>query len=384
LNPFTLFYILVAAVLYVALLPFILFLSLKPKYRESIPARFFLRSNGPFDKPGIWFHVCSLGEARALKPLLDRLENRQINITTTTQTGFAEALKYDADVRYLPYELFLPFWVKKEKVVVVLEAEFWYLLFAVAHARGARLLLVNARISERSFPKYKKMRWLYRRMLTFVDTVYCQSQADRERFIRLGAAEVKVIGNIKLAQQIRATAEYVKPDSEVIVAASTHETEEEPIIRAYLEYTLTHQSRLIVVPRHPERFAAVWEMIQTMAQEHTVSRWSESRSLDAEITLIDAMGELNNIYAISDIAILGGAFKEDVGGHNPLEPAHFGCKIITGRHAYMQQELFKYVRDVQIVEPDAIKSALIRAKSMRGSHVDEKIDLDAVINEIVR
>lgn len=384
MKPFTFLYTFVAALLYIAALPFILLLSLKPKYRESIPARFFLRSNRPFDKPGIWFHVCSLGEARALKPLLERLENRQINITTTTHTGFTEASKYKAEVRYLPYELFLPFWVKREDVVVVLEAEFWYLLFAVAKARGARLLLLNARILERSFPKYKKMRWLYRRMLAFVDTVYCQSEEDKERFVQLGAAEVKVVGNIKLAQEIRATAAYTKPDSEVIVAASTHETEEEPIIRAYLDYARMHPSRLIIVPRHPERFAAVWEMIKKMAGEHTVSRWSESKNFEAEITLIDAMGELNNIYAISDIAILGGAFKEDVGGHNPLEPAHFGCKIITGSHAYMQQELFKYVHDVQTVEPDEIETALIKAKSMQGSHVDEQIDLDAVISEIAR
>ncbi len=316
--------------------------------------------------------------------MLERLKERQINITTTTHTGFTEASKYKADVRYLPYEMFLPFWVGREDVVVVLEAEFWYLLFAVAKARGARLLLLNARISERSLPKYMKMRWLYSRMLAYVDTVYCQSEEDRVRFIGLGASNVEVIGNIKLAQKISATREYERPDSEVIVAASTHESEEEPMIRAYLDYVKRHKSRLIVVPRHPERFGAVWEMIEKMADGRSTSRWSKSKSFEADITLLDAMGELNNIYAISDVAILGGAFKADVGGHNPLEPAHFGCKIITGKHAFMQQELFKYVHDVQIVEPEELTDALVRAKSMRGSHVDEDIDLDTVIDEIKR
>ena len=382
MKPFTFLYTLLAALLYVIALPFILLLSLKAKYRSSIPARFFLVDNGPFEKQGVWFHVCSLGEARALKPILDRLEGKQINITTTTHTGFSEASKYKADVRYLPYEIFLPFWAVKQDVVVVLEAEFWYLLFAVAKARGAKLLLLNARISERSFPKYKKMGWLYRRMLAYVDRVYCQSEADRERFKELGAKKIEVIGNIKLAQQITATKKYEKPDTEVIVAASTHEGEEALIIRAYLAYAKEHKSRLIVVPRHPERFNAVWELINTIAVGQTLSRWSESHSFDADIILIDAMGELNNIYAISDVAVLGGAFKEDVGGHNPLEPAHFGCKIITGKHAFMQQELFKYVRDAQIVEADAIEEALRKARNMTGSHVDESIDLDAVIEDI--
>ncbi len=191
-----------------------------------------------------------------------------------------------------------------------------------------------------------------------------------------------MIGNIKLAQQITATKKYEKPDTEVIVAASTHEGEEALIIRAYLAYAKEHKSTLIVVPRHPERFNAVWELINTIAVGQTLSRWSESHSFDADIILIDAMGELNNIYAISDVAVLGGAFKEDVGGHNPLEPAHFGCKIITGKHAFMQQELFKYVRDAQIVEADAIEEALRKARNMTGSHVDESIDLDAVIEDI--
>lgn len=382
MKPFTLVYALIAVLLYVVALPLILLLSLRQKYRESIPARFFLRSNRPFTRHGIWFHVCSLGEARALGPVLERLKEQQVNITTTTHTGFTEASKYKADVRYLPYEMFLPFWVRREDVVVVLEAEFWYLLFAVAKARGARLLLLNARISERSFPKYIKMRWLYRRMLAYVDTVYCQSEADRERFIALGAGDVKVIGNIKLAQKISATVHYERPEGEVIVAASTHDTEEESIIRAYLDYAKDHPSRLVVVPRHPERFSTVWEMIEKLADGRSTSRWSDSKSLEADITLIDAMGELNNVYAISDVAILGGAFKADVGGHNPLEPAHFGCKIITGKYAFMQQELFKYVHDVQIVESEEIGAALVRAKSMRGSHVDEDIDLNTVIDEI--
>ncbi|MEA3373046.1 MAG: lipid IV(A) 3-deoxy-D-manno-octulosonic acid transferase [Campylobacterota bacterium] len=382
MKPFTLLYFLLALLLYVAALPLIILLSFKTKYRQSIPARFFLWKNPPFKRSGIWFHVCSLGEARALKPILDRLGEETVNITTTTHTGYAEALKYKADVRYLPYEFFVPFWARSQRVVVVLEAEFWYLLFAVASSRGAKVLLLNARITERSYPKYKKMAWLYRRMFAYVDRVFVQSDADRERFISLGASSVEVVGNIKLAQQITAPKSYEKPECEVIVAASTHETEEEPIIEAYLSYAKAYPSKLIVVPRHPERFDRVWDLITRMAEDHSCSRWSESQNFACDIILVDAMGELNNIYAISDVAVLGGAFKSDVGGHNPLEPARFGCKIITGEHAFMQQELFKYVKDVQIVSPSEIESALEKAQHMPGSHVDEAIDLDRVIEDI--
>ncbi|MEE8589007.1 MAG: 3-deoxy-D-manno-octulosonic acid transferase, partial [Sulfurimonadaceae bacterium] len=168
--------------------------------------------------------------------------------------------------------------------------------------------------------------------------------------------------------------------SEVIVAASTHDGEEELIVEAYLEYVKMHNAKLVVVPRHPERFESVYTLLEKMkGDDLSLSRWSEVNEFEADIILVDAMGELNNIYAISDVAIIGGAFKEDIGGHNPLEPAHFGCKIITGKHAFMQQELFKYVHNVQEVEKSDILEALQKAESMERSYVDEKIDLESII-----
>ncbi len=380
IRPFTLLYLLLATLLHLVALPFLLLLSFKAKYRESIPARFFLRNNSRFKKDDIWFHVCSLGEARALTPILDKLEEREISISTITHTGHAEASKYKAEVRYLPFESLLPFWIKKHQALVVLEAEFWYLLFAVARAKGAKVVLLNARMTERSFPKYMKLRWLYAQMFRRVDKVFCQSEADKERFEALGATNIDVVGNIKLAQKIAASKIYTKPHSEVLVAASTHEGEEELIVAAYLEYVKMHNAKLVVVPRHPERFEKVFALLKEMKSDDLVlSRWSEVDNFEADIILVDAMGELNNIYAISDVAILGGAFKEDVGGHNPLEPAHFGCKIITGKHAFMQQELFKYVHNVQEVEKSDLLEALYKAEKMERSYVDEKIDLESII-----
>ncbi len=372
--------------LYFIALPLIVYLAFKSKYKESIPARFFLFKNLPFSKQNaIWFHVCSLGEAKALKPILELVADKEVIITTITQTGYSEAKKYDAEVRYLPYEMFLPFWIKKQKLLVVLEAEFWYLLFAVAFKRGAKVVLLNARISDKSVKKYLQFGWFYAKLLSYVDTLYVQSEIDKNRFIALGARNIKVIGNIKLAGEIKKTKVYEKPSLELIVAGSTHEGEEESIVKAFVEYRKSADAKLVIVPRHPERFDTVYEILKTYAREANLelSRFSKKADFEADIILVDMMGELNNIYAISDIAILGGAFKEDVGGHNPLEPAFFGCKIITGKHFFHQKELFKYVHHVQYVAPSEIHRALRAAKELPPSMVEETIDLEPIVNKIL-
>lgn len=373
--------------LYILALPLIVYLSFKEKYKESIPARFFLFKNQPFStSDAIWFHVCSLGEARALKPILDMIKDKKVVITTITHTGYKEASKYNAEVRYLPYEMFLPFWIKKQKLLVVLEAEFWYLLFRVAYSHGAKVVLLNARISDKSVNKYMKFRWFYKKLLECVDTIYAQSEVDKNRFLALGAKKIEVIGNIKLSSKIKKTKEYQKPLGEIIVAGSTHNGEEEKILNAFLKYKQEKSdAKLIIVPRHPERFDDVYSLIHkyVASNANTVSRFSEIGNFESDIVLVDKMGELNNIYAISDIAILGGAFKDDIGGHNPLEPAFFSCKIITGKHFFHQKELFKYVHHVQYVDEDEIYKALKFTKELPNSLVEEKIDLNPIIEKII-
>jgi len=383
---FTLFYYTISVLLYFIALPLLVYLSFKQKYKISIPSRFFLFNNPRFKKEdGIWFHVCSLGEARALKPILESVPNENIKITTITQTGQDEAKKYDAEVRYLPYEMFLPFWIRKQKLLVVLEAEFWYLLFIVAVSRGTKIVLLNARISDKSVKNYLQFAWFYEKMLSKVDTIYAQSEVDKNRFIALGARNIEVIGNIKLATKIVKTKEYNKPNKETIVAGSTHDGEELAILKAYVEYRKMSDSKLIIVPRHPERFEEVYLLMKEFSEKYSLSlsRFSQTKDLASDMILVDEMGELNNIYAISDIAILGGAFKDDVGGHNPLEPAYFGCKIITGKHFFHQKELFKYVHHVQYVETDLIHKALVNSTELPKSVVDETINLQPIIKKIL-
>ena len=372
--------------LYLVALPLLVYLSFKQKYKNSIPSRFFLFNNPRFkNSDGIWFHVCSYGEAGALKPILKHLTDKDVKISTITQTGYAEAKKYDADVRYLPYEMFLPFWAKRQRVLIVLEAEFWFLLFTVLKAKGTKIVLLNARIPDNSVKKYLQMAWFYKKLLSHVEVVFAQSETDKNRFLALGARNIEVIGNIKLAGEIKKTKDYKKPDVELIVAGSTHVTEEESVLKSFVEYRKQSDAKLVIVPRHPERFEDVYKLMQAYAKKAdlTLSRFSQSKELESDMILVDAMGELNNIYAISDIAILGGAFKDDVGGHNPLEPAFFGCKIITGKHFFHQKELFKYVHHVQYVEPSEIHRALLSARELPESMVEENIDLEPVIKKIM-
>ena len=373
--------------LYILALPLLVFLSFKPKYKQSIPARFFLFKNPKFTQTqALWFHVCSFGESVALAPIIEALHIDKINITTITQTGYERAQKYNAQVRYLPYEMFLPFWIRPQKVLVVLEAEFWFMLFFIAKLQGAKIVLLNARIADKSVDSYMKYSWFYKKMLLHVDIIFAQSEVDKNRFLALGAKHIEVIGNIKLAGKITATHNYEKPESEVIVAGSTHEGEEVFALDAFMEYRKTHNAHLVVVPRHPERFDEVYTLMQKYAQEHnlTLTRFSQEKNFDADLVLVDMMGELNNIYNIADIALLGGAFNDNVGGHNPLEPAYFGCKIITGEHFFHQKELFRYVHHIQYVksEADAILEALEKAKTLPPSKVDEKINLEQVIETL--
>jgi 3-deoxy-D-manno-octulosonic-acid transferase len=364
----------------------LIYLSFKQKYKESIPARFFLFKNPKFNSDdGVWFHVCSLGEAKALKPILELVKSKDVKITTVTHTGQAEAKKYDADVRYLPYEMLLPFWIKKQKLLIVLEAEFWYMLFAVARAKGAKVVLLNARISDKSVKKYLQFAWFYKKLLENVEVIYAQSEVDKNRFLALGAKNIEVIGNIKLAGKISKTKEYDKPKQECIVAGSTHESEEESILNSFIEYKKQVDAKLIVVPRHPERFESVYELMKSYASINalSLSRFSQTKDFEADMILVDAMGELNNMYAISDIAIIGGAFRDDVGGHNPLEPAYFGCKIISGKHFHDQKELFKYVHHVQYVERENIHKALLATKDLPASMVEEKINLEPIVKKIL-
>ncbi len=371
------FYYILSILLYIISIPFLLILSLKTKYKHSIPARFFLFKNPPFEKKLNHFHSCSLGETKALKPIIEKFE--KVNLSVITNTGFEEATKYpNTNVRYLPFEVFIPFWLKPCKNLVVMEAEFWLMLFYTAHKRCDKTILINARISDKSYPKYKKFKWFYGYLFKFIDTIFAQSEIDKKRLLSLGAKNVIVAGNIKSAVQYKITKKYKKPNKKIIVAGSTHPKEEELILNAFLS---TKNSTLIIAPRHPERFDEVHKIIKNFAQKHNLTYTSIDKGIDADIVLVDKMGELINLYAICDIAVLGGSFVDNVGGHNPLEIAYFNKPLISGKYIFNQHTLFDMVQNCYIIGQNELISYF--NKDLMPSFIKNNCDLGIIIQELL-
>ena len=332
----------------------------------------------PCDDKSVWFHACSLGETVALTPIVKKLAHLDPSITVTTQTGFDVAKKMVTKARYLPYEAWIPFWVRRQKVLVVLEAELWYMLFLVAKSKGTKTALLNARISDKSYKSYKKMAWFYRRLFRYVDKVFCQSEVDRDRLLELGAKNVEVIGNIKLANKVVSSKALPKPKALMMVGASTHESEEELILEAYQSYleSTPDKTSLVMVPRHPERFEKVNLLMQGFAKKHHLSyhRYSKQEDFQSDLVLVDTLGALIDIYAISDVVILGGGFAP-IGGHNPLEPATFNNKIISGKHYFNQKGLFPLVKNLEIIENEGLSEALKDLDALNVASIEGSVDL---------
>ncbi len=376
---FLIFYYAIFLMAYLTSLPYLLYLSFKIKYKDSIPARFFLHKNNFFEKNDIWFHACSLGEVKSLKPILERL-NTEVNISVITNTGYEEAKKLSKSVRFLPFEIFQPFWQKKQKVLVVLEAELWYLLFLFAKRHGDKTILLNARISDNSYKSYKKFGFFYKIIFKNIDKIFAQSQKDADRLKELGAKNIKVIGNIKSFTDIQTTKKLSKPkNSHIIVLSSTHEGEEKLILE---NLDIKNDMKVIVVPRHPERFDEVDRFLKTFSKNHKKSyhKLSKSDNFKSDIILCDKMGELINIYAISDIAILCGSFVKNIGGHNPLEPAQFNLPIISGKYIHNQQSLYNMVENIYITDIKNINNLL--NNKLKKSYIKKRIDLEPILRSI--
>jgi len=371
-----LFYYTLAFFFYLISLPFLILLSLKQKYKDSIPARFFLINNPPFSSKLHYFHSCSLGETKALKPILERFD--EVNLSVITNTGYEEAKKYkNANVRFLPFEIFLPFWFKPCKTLVVVEAELWLMLFYFAKKRCNKTMLINARISDKSYHKYMKFKWFYSHLFRYIDVIFAQSDKDKERLLSLGAKKVVVTGNIKSAVEFKITKNYTKPLKKVIVAGSTHAGEEEIILNAF---KYTKNSMLIIVPRHPERFNEVYKIIKNFSEKNNFSYGKIEEGLNKDIVLVDKMGELLNFYNIADIVVLGGSFIDNIGGHNPLEVAYFNKPLITGKYIFNQYSLFEIIDNVYVINNSELSNYL--NKSLKNSIIKNKVNLDFFIKEI--
>jgi 3-deoxy-D-manno-octulosonic-acid transferase len=370
--------------LYILSLPVMLYKQRKPRYEERIPARYFLKNNPKFSQCGIWFHSCSLGETRGLQPIIDRIDD-VINMSVVTNTAFTEAKNIaKGEARYLPYEIFLPFWITKQKILIGTEAEYWYFLFLYAKKKGIPTMLMNARISDKHYEGYKRYRWFYKKILDNIDIIFAQSEKDKQRLEELGATNVQVTGNSKLVNLPKTTKTLTKPEGRMIVASSTHAPEERLVLDAWQR----EQGRLVMVPRHPERFDEVDQLIKQRIKGTTLSyhRYSQQAHFDADIVLVDRMGELINIYAISDVVILGGGFVYGSGGHNPIEAAYFNNILITGELIYNQTSLYDCLEHYRVIKNEELAQTLTELDQMQACRITQNGTIEpimAYINHVV-
>ena len=371
------YYVLVLAAFALGALPLGI-LAFKKKYRASIPARFFLFKNSKFDASRVHFHACSFGEVRSIAPLVSRFKDAAA-VSVVTKTGFDEAKKITQNTRFLPFEIFLPFWLRPAKITVIFEAELWLGLVFWAKFKGSRVILINARISDRSYKSYLKFGFFYRYLFKFIDKIYAQSDMDKQRLERLGAKNIVVSGNIKSAFLPSPSKIYAKPKERVIVLASTHAGEEELILR---DLNLSANDKLILVPRHPERFGEAGEILAKFAAKNGLSfaKFSETKNFDAQCVLVDVMGELVNIYKFSDVVVLGGSFVTNVGGHNPIEAAQFENAVISGEFIFNQKALYSAVDGIKFAKADEINSLL--KQNLPKAKIVAKGDASEILKDI--
>jgi 3-deoxy-D-manno-octulosonic-acid transferase len=330
------------------------------KYRTGLAERFGFVPERLKDATAgsIWVHAVSVGEVLAVGQLITELQrkypDRQIFVSTTTGTGQKLARQRYGENRVFFMPLDFGFAVRpylnalKPQLIVIAETEFWPNLLHLARERQTSLAIVNARISDRSFPRYRRFRWFFGRVLSEVDLFLAQTAEDARRLREIGAAtgRVQVSGNLKFDVRPNAQPTLVNGlrasmgDSPVIVCGSTAEGEEEPLLEAYKAVQRQFPAAIMVLaPRHPERFEKVAAIISSAGfAVQRRSSWMPSQPINPGIFLLDSVGELAAVYELADIAFVGGSLVA-TGGHNILEPAQYGSAIVVGPHTFNFREI---------------------------------------------
>lgn len=357
-----LLYSLLYTLAFFALLPYFAYQAVfNRKYLGNLKERLWLSPEAADDlRPAIWLHAVSVGETVAAKPLITalrlRFPNHRLVISTTTMTGQAVARQQIADadlVCYFPFDW--KFTVRRAlnavrpEVVILMESELWLNFLDECRDRQIPTAVVNGRISDRSFPRSQKFGFFIRRLYGLVTHFLMQGQLDAERAIKLGAPadRVTVSGNLKYdindssqSLKLNETAEWLDEmfaltALPLIVAGSTSEGEEQTLLAAFAGLGGT---RLLIAPRHPERFNAVAGLLDASGVKFSRRSSASESAKTAEVILLDSIGELAAIYRFASVVFVGGSLVP-IGGHNILEAALFAKPIIVGPHMQNFREI---------------------------------------------
>lgn len=354
-------YGIVLSLAFIILLPRFLFAAMfNGKYASGFTQRLgFLPAFDHHGGPVIWLHAVSVGEVNAARPLVELISTEfprhRVIISTTTKTG--QMLARDvfsasaSAVFYFPFdwEISVRSALRRfsPSVVLLMETEIWPNFIREAHRSGARVAIVNGRLSERSAKRYAYFPRFMRRVFSYVDMALMQANADAGRMVAIGMrpGKVKVTGNLKFDHAVpeaedSLTHEFrerfaISPDDPLIIAASTHEPEELMVLRGLRSVWTSSEhglARLMIAPRHPERFQAVAELIKKSGFAWVRrSEMPSARDASAEVILLDSIGELRAALPLAEIVFVGGSLIPH-GGQSILEPAACGKAIVTGPH----------------------------------------------------
>lgn len=337
----------------------------------------------------IWIHAVSVGEVLAASRLIEELESRLaesagrrgtdpwlVMISTTTRTGQTLARsRFGADrVFYFPLDLgwAVRAWLRalRPRLFVLVESEFWPRMLTECRRECIPVAVVNARISDRSWPRYRALARWWRPLLSGLAVVLAQTELDATRLRELGANSVRVAGNLKydvrrptpneITANLRA---HLAPGARVLVCGSTLRGEEERLLDA-----VPGEAVIIVAPRHPERFSEVAELLRRRGANWVKrSEWAKApgKIEPGTVFLLDSIGELASLYSLGDAAFIGGSLVP-AGGHNPLEAAQFAVPVVMGPNYENFRGIIENLREhdaIRIVQPVELKNALAQALS---------------------
>jgi 3-deoxy-D-manno-octulosonic-acid transferase len=362
------------------------------KYRAGLRERFGIiprRVRGGGAKC-IWIHAVSVGEVLAIselaRALRSDLSDHRVVISTTTDTAqkLAASRFGSENVFYFPLDFAFAvrrwFAVLKPDLVILGETEFWPNFLRVAAEHEAKVAVVNARISDRSFRGYRRWRALLSRVLRSVDVFLAQTPEDARRLIEIGAPEerVRVTGNLKfdvpapracdIVSQLRTGLENSHAGP-ILVCGSTVAGEEGMLVRAFDEVAKRHpKAVMLLAPRHPERFEEVTRLLATGAVPFRKRSAWQGEPLNGSILLVDSIGELAGLYALADIAFVGGSLVRG-GGHNIIEPAQHSVPVLVGEHTENFRDIVNFFRDrdaVRVVTPEQLGATFLALLAADG------------------
>lgn len=353
------FYSLALLLVLVVGAPYWLFrMATSGKYREGLSERLgMVPRRLRIAERVIWVHAVSVGEVLAASRLIEELGAKsgcRVMISTTTRTGQRLARERFGADRVFYFPLDFAFAVRaymralRPRMLVLLETEFWPRMLVECRRAGVPVAVVNARISDRSWPSYWRLRSVWRRLLNGLAAVLAQSEVDAERLRALGVKNVQTGGNLKFdirvtepAAVTEALRTHLPSNTKMVVCGSTLEGEEE-----LLADSLPRNAVVILAPRHPERFETVAGMLAGRGLRFARrSEWMHAPAPlePGEFFLLDSVGDLASVYSLASVAYVGGGMFA-AGGHNPLEPAQYGVPIVMGPHYENFREIVEKLR----------------------------------------